>query len=373
MTRRTWLGLAIVTCAVARTAEAAVISAVAVSPPFFNPTLGQVEAIRFHLAKPGPVAVTLLDRDLFPIRTYHVTAEAGDVATSWDGRDDEGNVVPDEAYSLRIQWGSGREVGVYEPAGHFHPTPVDATIHSYSLQDGVLSYSLAQPSRVHAQAGQAWTDPKTKRQHQIVLKTLIDNRPRMGGTVVETWNGMADGAPIYVPDLPHFVIAVLATPLPPNTILAVGNRAQAFADYARAHRPPRATSPRDLHDVQTQHHAGLTALEDRTPELALELVEAEGTARPRGSPLRVRVAVKGEGEPYFMKQPTYLRVFLDEHEISSQPQPRNPTTIEVPPQYLTTGAHRIVVNWISRLGPNAVGTMLLPESISPSRNEKGAS
>src|ERR1035438_737383 len=84
------------------------ISGLSVSPAFFNPSVGQKEAIVFKLGEPGDVTVSILDRDLVPVRTLLPVAKGnGQMRVEWDGRDDHGRVVPDEAYSLRIEATSG--------------------------------------------------------------------------------------------------------------------------------------------------------------------------------------------------------------------------------------------------------------------------
>ena len=84
------------------------ISRVELSRPFFNPFLGQKIEISFAIARPGELAVLVLDRDGFPVRTLRAGArvDPGKFSIDWDGRSDVGEVVPDEAYSLKIDLGS---------------------------------------------------------------------------------------------------------------------------------------------------------------------------------------------------------------------------------------------------------------------------
>src|SRR5512132_4418759 len=80
------------------------ISDVSVSRPFFNPSLGQKVGISFALAQPGNLTVQILDRDGYPVRKLvsGKAVEKGKQALDWDGRGDAGEVVSDEAYSLKI-------------------------------------------------------------------------------------------------------------------------------------------------------------------------------------------------------------------------------------------------------------------------------
>jgi hypothetical protein len=358
-------------------ASGGVVSSVSVSPSFFNPTLGQRQTIRFHVARPGTVAVEILDRDRVAIRALKpLQVAAGEVTAIWDGKDQGGEVVPDEAYNLRLTFRNGTKSEVYSPAEHFHSVAEDAKVHFYSHEDGVLSYTLAKPSRVHAQAGQASTDPRTKERREIVLKTLVDDSPRIAGSVIEKWNGMDEGGTILVPELPDFVVAILAVPLPPNAMITVGSTKEAFFEYARRHRAADAVRPRDLRASTASHHAGLSALEDHTPPLE---VRPTATWDPQkrewktSLPLHIMVTVAGEGAPYFLGQPTALSVTVDEKEVLHLKQPGSPATISLGPGELTPGVHQVAFNWDSRLGPTAVNAMrvqILPEHSSHNRGDR---
>jgi flagellar hook assembly protein FlgD len=81
-----------------------VLSDVSVSPSFFNPTLGQKQSIRAHAARSGTLVVEILDRDRTAIRTLEpLRVAAGEVTAIWDGKDQGGKVVPDEAYDLHLR------------------------------------------------------------------------------------------------------------------------------------------------------------------------------------------------------------------------------------------------------------------------------
>src|SRR5712692_6058514 len=98
--------------------ETAAISKVSVSRPFFNPTLGERIGIAFTAAKAGEAIIQILDRDGFLVRTVAKGKKIpqGESAFQWDGRDDSGETVPDEAYSVKIDLVSGGRVETYFPA-----------------------------------------------------------------------------------------------------------------------------------------------------------------------------------------------------------------------------------------------------------------
>ena len=355
--------LAVLALATAGLASGGVVSSVAVSPPFFNPTLGQRQAIRFHAARSGTVVVEILDRDRTAVRTLEpLRVASGEVTATWDGKDQGGEVVPDEAYNLRLTFKDGTRSEIYSPSEDFRPLQQDAKINFYSREDGVLSYALPWPARVHAQAGQAYKDPKTGESRGPILKTLVDDGPRVAGSVIEKWNGMDEGRTIYVPDLHDFAVAVLATSLPPSSMITIGNRQQTFFAYARKHRPAEALKPRTHAAATVPHHLDLNALEDQTPAVELKPAatwdsgKREWKAR---TPLRVEISMVGDGARYFLSRPTRLVVFVDEQEVRQIEKPAGTmaVSVELESANLPPGVHRVAVNWSSGRGPVAMNAM----------------
>ncbi len=341
------------------------IRAVAATPGFFNPTAGQQAAVSFELARPGRLLVTLLDRDRVQVRRLaEEDAAAGSQRMTWDGRDDAGVVVPDEAYTVRIELAHADGTEVYDPAAEFVPVLETPAAAEYSRVRATLSYRLARPSRVHVQAGQGRMSPKTGEVEGPVLKTVLDRAPRVAGAVVESWNGLDESGTVYVPDLPHFAVAVLAASLPESAIITVGNRERSFADYERQRRSLQPRTGRAV--SRGRHHAGLTSLEDRSPPLDLQ-VENVTRSRGRHSPeqhsLAVTARLAAEHAPHFLSQPTHFLVFVDDRLVLRRKRPRNPARIALPPQRLAPGAYRVVVNWTSEYGPVAVGVarIVVPE------------
>lgn len=101
-----------------------------------------------------------------------------------------GGLVPNEAYSVRIEATGPGGTSVYDPSERFVPRIEQPPIRSYSRAEGVLSYKLDRPSRVHVQAGQAQPDPRTGQMDGPILKTVVDREPRIAGAVVEVWKGV---------------------------------------------------------------------------------------------------------------------------------------------------------------------------------------
>lgn len=350
------------------------IHEVTVSPPFFNPMLGESARVAFKAERAGRVTLQVLDRDRFPVRTLPArSVKAGGVALAFDGRDDEGAVLPDEAYSIRLEFTDGTAREVFDPSKDFVPVLEEPKTRSYSAYAGILSYQLSRPSRVHIQAGQASLNPKTGRTDGPVLKTVLDRLPRPEGSVVEHWGGYDESETVLVSVLPHFATSIVGSSLPDCSVLLVGNRKQTFVDYARLHRPQEALLPRPYAETGA-HHAGLNAFEDRTPGLSIEAQghrDAERRLVVDGSTLSLTVSVEPEAGKFFFSRPTEVQVFLDEERVFSNEKPDNPARVSVDTSKLPPGEHRLAVNWLSRSGPVGVQSLRLvvPERVA----EKGKS
>jgi hypothetical protein len=350
------------------------LQAVSISPAFFNPSLGQQETIRLGIARPGWISVSILDRDRFVIRRLgERNVRAGETVLAWDGKDDAAAVVPDEAYSMKIEWKGPGPGGSYDPSAHFTPVLEEPASRSYSRWDGVLNYTLSRPSRVHVQAGQAKKNAATGEVEGPILKTIVDRAPRVAGAVIEKWNGMDESGAVSVPDLPDFAVSILAASLPDNSLITVGNRRQGFRQYARNRRPREAVQAR-VHTkaAVAPHHSGLNAFEDWSPGVVLTLIPAPAGQGEGGSrvwvvdrPLRVKAEI-AEDPAHFLNQPTELIAFVDEQPILRRERPPHPLELTIDPARLSPGEHRLVVNWASELGPVAVGVARIVVRTHPS-------
>src|SRR5438270_9138710 len=99
------LGWSIAAVANTRTST---INNVSVSKEFFLPSVGQTVQISFSVNRSGTVTVLLLDPDGFPVRTLaqNKAVKAGPLTLDWDGRNTDGQIVPGESYSLKIDFSS---------------------------------------------------------------------------------------------------------------------------------------------------------------------------------------------------------------------------------------------------------------------------
>lgn len=355
------LGLSALTClflASSATAELVVTT----SPVFFNPSIGRSAKIHVAASRPGEIVVEILDRDRFPVRALGTAKLADSAEIAWDGKDDSGAVVPNEAYSVRIRFtGSDGSHEVYEPASAPDSAPIAIDEFSYSRVDGVLNYRLSTPSRVHIQAGQR-PPAKSIGSEGPILQTVVDRAPRTGGAISEKWSGFDDSRAVYIPDLPDFVMAILASPLPANALITTGSRGESFAAYAARRRPVQPSLREQVFGPEFQHHQGLTALQDRSPRLSAKLLSGEDSKSwnlRAGEKVQALVGFESTLEPIFLAPRARLYLFSDATLVATQSCDRNPCPIELPSGAFPAGQHRLVANWDSGLGPVGVAVKIV--------------
>ena len=358
MRRAVTIRVAAVLFASAAGLHALTLGSVAVSKPFFNPSLGQRISITFAPTAAGDLSVLIIDRDGYPVRNLvsRQPVTPGPFSLEWDGRDDHGIVVPDEAYSLKIDLTAAGQTVTYFPA-KATPTAFSVTQGYYDRRTAILGYKLPTPARVHVQAGTATLDSRTGKPNGPVLKTVVNREPRPAGAVIENWNGFDESGTAYIPDLPHFLTAIAGTSLPENALLTIGNRTTTFLTRAGTRTGNSFLSPVAGHE----HHAGLTALQDVAPRLRATVRNARWSPTDRlwhtRQELVLEYRLDGPSATAFAQEPADLFVFIDRKKIKSIPSPKDGQRLQIPLAGLAPGPHVLALNWTSTFGPVAVDTL----------------
>lgn len=323
-----------------------------------NAALDGTASVAVTLRRAGTLDVMVVDRDGFPVRQL-ARGSAAPAATSrfsWDGRDDAGRIVPDEAYSFRIVWSGGGQREVYFPANqaaHMQSVPIDG----FSPQNATLSYSLAVPSRVHVQAGVAVKNPKTGVMEGPVLKTVVNRAPRAAGRIAEHWNGLDESGALFLPDLKNFVLAIATTPLPESSVITIGNRERTFTEAALT----RSGKSLFTYSVASHaHHMGLMVLDDVSPGLRIEPVNARWSEVERvwvtsDSTLKLKLTLTGPAATNFARQPGRMFRFLNQKLIGESKASQGELAVALPAR--GDGVHNLSLNWRSDYGAVAANTI----------------
>ncbi len=317
----------------------------------FNPTLHHAVRYEIVVDQPGTLTAQVLDRDTYVAKTLvrGQPVAAGPVVLTWDGTDDDGRIVPDEAWSLRVLLKSGSGMETYFPASSsVSMTSIKPDF--YDSHTGVLRYTLPLASRVHLQAGIADRSVKDPRAG-AVMKTIVNRAPRPAGAIVEQWMGMDESNTIYVPALPNFVVSIAATPLPENSVITFGNKSRDFVHAVLG----RGGEPLVHHVGGQMHHAGLSTLDDVAPQLTVQPENAVWRADRKGwvpaaKRVKVRLTVVGPTASHFKRQPGRITVYVDKRKVVDRIATDQPLPIDLPDG---NREHIVAVNWSSDYGPVA--------------------
>ena len=329
------------------------------SKSFFNPSLGQDVTITVAVPMAGRLAALVLDRDGYPIRSLARDQRvcAGDHLLRWDGHDATDAIVPDEAYSFKIDLTDNAQHLTYFPAARPAGPAAGIPVTSYDPGTGIITYRLPVASRVHIQAGTAIIAKGLA--EGPVLRTVVERQPRVAGAVIDQWNGLDQSGTITVPEQPHFVMAIAASPLPENAVITVGNRSTTFVDYVLHRRGASLVVPTTAHT----HHMGLQTLDDVAPALQVTPRNATWSTTqhawmlPRTATLEVRVELQGPNATRFATQTQNVLVFLDGKRIDTKIA--HDTCLELRVPIENQGVHILAVNWVGTNGPVAVNALRL--------------
>jgi len=355
----------------ATAAPAHAIRSVTVSQPSLNVAAHEVATVSMSFAAPGRASVVIVDRDGYPVRSLARTQPVGTSASfGWDGRDDRGQLVPDEGYSFRIEWRGSRRSDLYFPADAPQPPLQRIEARSYNRRTATLSYVLPQPSRVHIQAGTAVPDPVTKEVHGLTMKTVVNREPRSGGAIAEHWSGFDESGAIFIPDLKDFIVAIAATPLPENSIITFGNAGHPYVGTIASRRGVSLFSQR----MHGGHHAGLATADDVSPSLKIEPLNAKWSPADHvwtlsgSTTLRVRVTAQGPTATAFSKHPATIERFIDGRRLGEAERKKS-NTVEIPLD-ARNDVQRVSINWNSDWGPVAANTIQVRRQNAPGRSEQ---
>src|SRR5262249_9538315 len=180
--------------------------------------------------------------------------------------------------------------------------------------------------------------------------------PRPAGAVIENWNGFDESGSFYVPDLPHFVVAIAATALPENAILTSGNRAVTYLQKTAVRSGSPLLSARSGNH---EHHQGLTALEDSAPALKVKPINATWSSLDRiwlarDEKIGVSYSLSGPSKEAFEREPSVLMVFVGDRKVLSLASPHSGQSVQIPLKGLPSGVHIVAFDWVSDYGPVAV-------------------
>ncbi len=192
----------------------------------FSPSINEGEiAISFALNTASKVTLDVLsaDGDLVRRLLDEKNYEAGEQLIIWDGKDDLGNIVPDEAYRLLFNSVAGDKTYVDNPAS-YSGGEIIPNIEYTRTTETSLSYELPAPARVLVRMG-IKDGPK--------VRELRHWTPSVEGKVVDRWNGFDSDNVEYYADREDLWVVIKAYELPQYSVITTGNNQYDYRTYRK--------------------------------------------------------------------------------------------------------------------------------------------
>jgi len=264
------------------------LSDVKTSKTSFNPDLGEEIAFYYHLSKPAKVSVHLYDPDHGLIRMLAAEKDmnAGGHMIIWDGKDLDGNFVPDEGYFFTIM--AKDESGakeVYDPITFSGGAGHDITTADINPQSQTITYKMPEVGRVMIRMGI---------QGGPLMNQLVDWKPRVKGIITEYWNGKDKDNLVDLYNHPKFKMIVTYFTLPENSVIAFGNKTLTYRNYKKSIAVERPVKTKRTSSVQrVSPHFRLPRTVDYSPSLRVTFVNTQGTDSDGAAILMGKSLVKG--------------------------------------------------------------------------------
>lgn len=323
------------------------VSQVGVSAESFNPSRGGRCSLDYQLSRDARVSIKVFDPDRQLVRVLASGAprRAGKNRATWDGRDLDGQVVPNEAYFFTIETtDSGGGKVVYDPVTFSGGEFADLTQGQLDRETGTLTYKLSQPSRVLLRAGVATG---------LLLKTVVDWEPRSSGTVTEYWNGKDADDLFDVPTLKGTMMVLTYMTLPATSVIAIGNDKTSFRDYKRAiagQRPMKEERPM-ANARRISPHFLKSRVVDRGFKVDILFPELE---KSRSATVPVvkdgavfRVTIADQDKDVFAGQQFELMMHVDAVFLLEEERGYLPFTSQLDLKALPPGEHILTINVIT--------------------------
>jgi len=352
---------------------------VSINRSTLNP--GEEVMIFYRLTEDAKVSIYIYDPDYAVVRKLldGIKRPAGTNTMVWDGRDDSGEMAPDEAYVFSIAAeGNKGEKALYDPMAHSGGEILDKGIDKVerSAGDYVMHYSVGAPSRISIRAG-VHKGP--------MLKTILDWKPLPPGEYTETWDGMDETGQIRVMEEPGSILYLRGFLLPENTIIVQGN-GRNYHVYQSRHRAESAEDRKIISHETVKRAALQRTRKGLHPEFLVRRalnVAPKFTVYPSGNRLMGqrgkadanisgtvgladnpgmivsgKVGLTIEVEPESVQSFNELRyeivVFVDNQRFDEEEQAYTPYTYVLDTTKLTDGEHWVTINQASLTGQ--VGT-----------------
>lgn len=334
------------------------ISSVAIHPKSFNPVKGETTTISFHLSKPAKAMIQIFDPDNQLVREL-VTDDTGDpgkIKITWDGKDMDGAIVPDEAYFFTIEANEYKgALTHYDPVTFSGGDNISVPV-NYDKIKKVIDYELPQDTRIIIRGGIT---------QGPMLKHFANWRPKPAGQNKDFWNGKDDSNAIRIDDKKGFVIMSEGVTLPENSIITFGNNDYSYPEYKSEKtmdRPLKEVRPKVVPKKSQQNmqfvrpaHKGVSIKFRMQLPQGLE-TNSDNIPIVKGK-VPVKIIIDDEVKRFVTEQRYEIINYVDFQFISEQEEGYSPCTWLWDSNSVRNGEHILTVNIATLTGNLASGSL----------------
>lgn len=320
---------------------------------------GQV-TYTIRTGQPGKLTLEMMTGDGDVVRRLAMPdVRAGEHGLTWDGKDERGRPVPNEAYCARAVLEAAGTKTVDDPCARTGGEVVTGIQPGLS-STGDIAYTLEHPARVLIRLGV---------KNGAMLRSLSVWRPRPAGRNLQRWNGFDDSGLV---DLRNDRLALLVTAfrLPDFTVITTGQDGLEYRSWRTAQGWPEKPDlpagnsvalPLERNGLRIARQHYMARYKDREPRITLSLNDSNGKPLAEGAvaPDVVRVSVDLDPEDRWLMQEQLYEVaffvngdFVSEEENGYVPIGWIWSTVSLKP-----GVHLLTVNLTGFTG--RVGTMTI--------------
>lgn len=333
--------------------EQPTISGVTVSTNSFSPKNEQAVEISYTLSGPAKVSLKIFDFDDCLVRTLCLEkpVEARKQDESWDGKDEKGGIVPDEAYYFTIEAEDpDGDKYLYDPTTSWKMEVCELKASRYRYSEEEYTYEVPEMARVLIRLG-IHKGP--------MLKTLVDWEPRLAGENIEYWNGMDESNLFEVWNNNKFTSRISYKGFPENTIISWGNFDTEIKEYKLD--PGYQCKKKKIRDYAGEGERGIfpgyltTKIYEKSPEVILSFPDFKDNNVPilHGKAI-VRVNLGELDKRIIQDQQFEIIFFIDQEFFTEEEQGYFPYNWQWDLSELHEGEHILTVNVASFRG--LVGT-----------------
>jgi len=309
----------------------------------FSPSLKQTFTIPFTLKTDATVKIDIYTPDnnlIYTLKSKALTQ--GQHRLVWEGKDNNGTVVPNEAYNIVITAKSKTDTQIIDP--RMTGGVILKNLQTKIDKVGNISYSLAKPARVLVRVGM---------ENGPMLRVISNWIPKNRGKIRQKWN-MKDSDHIVDISILDFAISVSAFTLPEYAIITTNNTAIDYLSYYKQQNFTCNTLPQEKQilkrgDEGISKHFYTCRIKDRAPRITLTLPKAKKNDQnisilENGKRTLVKVTMHPEDEAILEKAKYEVSFFVD-HQFSSEEElGYMPISWSFNPNALEKGEHILTVN-----------------------------